>query len=176
MASSSSISPPSQILLLLLYTILFASPITRSYPLQNICKNTKNPNFCLQILGPHPNSSLQELDQIVIEAAISSVTKTTSKIQSLLSETKDPNLRIVYSLCSNYYSAAASALNAANEKLKSGEYRELNTAASIVSKDASSCQKTFSIAPSQPIPIASDNNYLDLITNVFAVVSGNLSG
>lgn len=170
MASSSS-----QILLLLLYNILFASPITSSYPLQTICKHTRSPDFCLQILGPHRNSSLQQLDQIVIDAAISSVAKTTAKIQSLLSVTMDPEIRIVYSVCSDHYRAAARALNAANKKLKSGEYRDLITAASSVSKDATSCRLISSIA-SQRLPTASDNDYLYLISNVFAAVSRILFG
>ncbi|KAL8036942.1 hypothetical protein ABFX02_11G008800 [Erythranthe guttata] len=172
--ASSSISPPSFILLLL-YTLLFALPST-SYPLQNICRHAKNRIFCFKLLGPHPNASLQELNQIVIDTTISSVTKTASKIQSLLSKTEDPNLKIVYMLCSNYYSAALSALNAGKDKLKSGEYDDLNGAASTVSRDASSCQQIFTIVPSQPIPIASDNNDLDLLSNVFAVVSRLLSG
>lgn len=172
MASFSTSS--SSLISLLFYTVLFTVPST-SYPLDNICRQTKNPDFCFKVLRPHSSASLQELDQIVIDTTVSSVTSTSAKIQSLLSQTNDPNLRVVYSLCSNYYSAALSSLNAAKEKLKSREYGDLNFAANTVSRDASSCQQAFTIAPSQPIPIASDNNNLDLLSNIFVVVSRILS-
>ncbi|KAK4392465.1 hypothetical protein Sango_2024300 [Sesamum angolense] len=167
--------PPSSLIFLLFSASLFPLPST-SYPLDNICTQTKNPNFCLFVLGPYSSASLQELAGIVIDTTLASATRTSSRIGSLLPSTSDPNLRVVYSLCSNYYSAAISALNAATDKLKSGNYGDLNSAASTVSGDAAACQKTFSIAPSQPIPIATDNDDLDLLSNIFVVVSRILSG
>ncbi|KAL0346235.1 UNVERIFIED_CONTAM: hypothetical protein Sradi_4454800 [Sesamum radiatum] len=172
---ASFLIPPSSLIFLLFSTSLFPLPIT-SYPLDNICKQTKNPNFCFDVLGPYSSASLQDLARIVINTNLASATSTSSKIESLLPTTTDPNLKVVYSLCSNYYSAAISALNAAEDKLKSGEYGDLNSAASTVSRDAAACQQTFSIAPSQPIPIAADNNELDLLSNIFVVVSRILSG
>ncbi|KAK4432120.1 hypothetical protein Salat_0974100 [Sesamum alatum] len=169
--ASFSIPPPS-----LIFLLFFLLPLpSTSYPIDDICKQTKNPNFCSVVLGPYSSASLQELERIVIETTLTSATSTSSRIQSLLPSTSDPNLRVVYSLCSNYYSAAISALNAAKDKLSSGQYGDLNSAASTVSKDAASCQQTFSLAPSQPVPIATDNNELDLLSNIFVVVSRILS-
>ncbi|KAL2228225.1 pectinesterase inhibitor-like [Sesamum indicum] len=167
--------PPSSLIFLLFSTSQFPLPST-SYPLDNICKQTKNPDFCSGVLGPYSSASLEELARIVIDTTLASATRTSSRIQSLLPTTSDPNLRVVYSLCSNYYSAAISALNAAKDKLKSGDYADLNSAAATVSRDAASCQQTFSLAPSQPVPIATDNNDLDLLSNIFIVVSRILSG
>ncbi|KAL0428547.1 UNVERIFIED_CONTAM: hypothetical protein Slati_3029500 [Sesamum latifolium] len=170
--------PPSALIFLLFSTSLFPLPSTSqtSSPLDNICKQTKNPSFCFDVLGPYSSATLQDLARIVIDTNIASAIRTISKIESLLPTTTDPNVKVVYSLCSNYYSAAISALNAAKDKLESGEYGVLNSAAGTVSRDAAACQQTFSIAPSHPIPIATENNELDLLSNIFIVVSRILSG
>ncbi|XP_057781620.1 uncharacterized protein LOC130999931 [Salvia miltiorrhiza] len=167
MASSLPIS-------LLLHTLLlFAVPIS-SYPLGSICKQAKNPNFCYNLLQPHANANLQDLDQFVIDATAASAAKTSSKIQSLLPQTSDPNLKVVYTFCSNYYSAALGALAAAREKLRARAFRDVKSAADTVSGDADACRKAFAMAPSQPIAIAGDNNEFELLSNVFVVVSGKL--
>lgn len=158
---------------LLFSTLLLAVPIS-TYPLNSICSQTKDPNFCYNFLNPHANDNLQQLNQFVIDTTAASASKTSSKIQSLLSQTTDPNLKVVYSFCANYYSAALSALNAAAAQLKSHDYRDVKLAADIAARDAASCQKAFAFAPSQPIAIAGDNNQLDLLSNVFVVASGKL--
>lgn len=165
--SSSAVIP------LLFSTLLFAVPIS-TYPLNSICSQTKNPNFCYNLLNPHANDDLQQLNQFVIDATAASASKTSSKIQSLLSQTTDPNLKVVYSFCANYYSAAMSALSAAAAQLQSRDYRDVKAAADIVARDAASCKQAFAFAPSQPIAIAGDNDELDLLSNVFVVASGKL--
>lgn len=165
----------SSFTLILISIALFALQVT-SYPLDNICRQTKNPDLCSKLLGPHSNETLQELDRLMIVATTANVTLTGAKIVSFLSQTKDQDLRIVYTLCSNYYRSALVALNGAQANLKSGKYRDVNAAADTVSRDVASCKEAFAKAPSKFIPIARDNNNVDLLSNVFAVISKILTG
>ncbi|KAG8367890.1 hypothetical protein BUALT_Bualt16G0119600 [Buddleja alternifolia] len=113
---------------------------------------------------------------VILKKFHSIISYTYTSLPSSVPSQKDPNVRTVYSLCSNYYGAALDALEGASEKLQAGRYGDLNGAASTISQDVSSCQNAFSFAPSQQIAIASDNKKFDLLSNVFAVVSRILSG
>ena len=97
--------------------------------LQEICTQTRTPRFCYALLNGHALDNLRQLNEAVIVATTDSASKTSAKIQSLLSQTTDPNLKVVYSLCSNYYSAALAALSAAKEKIRSGDFGSVRSAA-----------------------------------------------
>ncbi|XP_057803199.1 uncharacterized protein LOC131018498 [Salvia miltiorrhiza] len=76
-------------------------------------------------------------------ATTTTATRTSSKIQSLLSQTSDPNLKVVYSFCSNYYTPPLSALSAAKEKLRLRAFHDVKSAANTVFSDAAACRKAF---------------------------------
>lgn len=154
--------------------LLFTTPLISSFPLDSICKQSKNPNFCYNLLKPHATANLQELDRFVIDATTARASKISSYIRSILSQERDPKLSVVYSLCSNYYSAALSALEAAKDQLRLDDYPGVKAAADTVSRDGGACRETFALAPGQPIAIAGDNNEFELLGNVFVVVSGKL--
>ncbi|KAL8036941.1 hypothetical protein ABFS82_11G009000 [Erythranthe guttata] len=176
MASSSTLSQLIIFLIILFSTnLLFAIPAT-SYPIENICRQTKNPDSCYKLLTPHANANLQEIGRIVIETTSAKFTLTGALIESYRTQTKDPNLKTVYTLCVNYYRSALVEINGARDKLKTGQFGGVNAAANTVSRDSSACIGTFATnAPNKSIPIAKETSDVDYISSVFVVVSRILS-
>ncbi|KAL1544903.1 pectinesterase inhibitor-like [Salvia divinorum] len=157
-----------------LIVLVLAAAISSTYSLDKICTQTRSPSFCFALLQAHALDNLQQLDEFVILATTNSALATSSKIQSLLSRTTDPKLKLVYSFCSNYYSAALGALSAAKDKLRSRDFRAIKYAADTVSRDAAACRKAFDMASSSPIAIVGDNNEFENLSSVFVAVSGKL--
>ncbi|KAG6433363.1 hypothetical protein SASPL_104974 [Salvia splendens] len=155
----------SSLLVLLLATSAYACPLNK------ICNDSKNPDFCYTLLKGHANENVQQIDQFVIDETFNVASSTSSQIQSLLSQTSDPKLKEVYGLCSKYYGAALASLSAAKDRLRSRYFRYVRSAASAVSGDAAAGREAFALAPSRPIPVVGFNAQFEDLANVFVAVS-----
>lgn len=153
--------------------LLFLSvkPIT-SQTIENLCANAIDTNFCLQVLVTSPSQSLDDLLKTAVAHAAGNATATSAKIQDLLRQPNDPDLIVAYFQCSNYYSAAVGALDAASQLLSSRPAAEvvndITSAASTVEKDGDSCEASFKNGVSHTL--SSDNQGLKLHSNVISVV------
>ncbi|KAG6433362.1 hypothetical protein SASPL_104973 [Salvia splendens] len=120
------------------------------------------------LLNGQALDNLRQLDESVLVATTNSASKTTAKIQSLLPGTSHPNLKVVYSLCSNYYRAA---LSPAKEKIGSGDFGSVRSAADTALRDGKECWIAFSMAPTSPIAIVRENeefmNYCSVFLAIF---------
>nr|GMD87427.1 pectinesterase inhibitor-like [Ipomoea batatas] len=158
--------------LILWVLFLCVKPITSQQSIENLCAKAIDKNFCLQVLAPSPSQSLDDLLKTVVANAATNALLTSTKIQEQLTEPNSPDLTVAYFQCSNYYSAAVGALDAASQRLGSSPAAEVvndvASAASTVEKDADFCEASFKNGATRTL--SSDNRTLKLSSNVIKVV------
>lgn len=169
MATSSS----SLVLCLIISSLI--APST-SNPLSQVCIKSKNPRFCLEVFGLNPHRSPHELTQEALNLAVANASGTATKIDIFLDRNEDGNLKVIYSLCLNYYQAAVDVLKAAEEFLIQGQYSNVNTAGNIVEEDASNCENTFKKVPGNYVStLTKDNENLGFLGSIVVAAADILS-
>ncbi|KAF3633075.1 putative zinc finger A20 and AN1 domain-containing stress-associated protein 8-like isoform X2 [Capsicum annuum] len=142
MATTSSSSFLSTLVLCLIVAFLMTP--TTSNPLAKVCIKSKNPRFCLQVLGLNPHLSPYELTLEAINLAMASASGTTKKIHTFLDQTKDDNLKVIYNSCLNFYQSVIDTLTSTEEHfLKEGQYYGVNVAGNIAQLDSFQCETAF---------------------------------
>ncbi|MCD7457671.1 hypothetical protein HAX54_035744 [Datura stramonium] len=86
-----------------------------------------------------------DLTETAINLAAANASTTAAKVSLLLNETSDPNLEVIYNLCTTYYKwgRADRAFGNAEQYLN----KNLNTAANLVGPDAFNCEAAFEVTP-----------------------------
>ncbi|CAH9074941.1 unnamed protein product [Cuscuta europaea] len=163
-----SICLPSLIFLSLLF---FVKPNTGEQTIQALCAKSIDPSFCIRVLAASPSKSSTDLLKTAVSQAANNALGTTDKIKSYMNQPNDPNL-VAYFQCSNFYSAAVEALNAASQLLGSRPAPDVKndvaSAASTVQKDSDSCEASFSNGAKHTLSM--ENKNLKIHGNIISVV------
>ncbi|VFQ76786.1 unnamed protein product [Cuscuta campestris] len=164
-----SISAAIPITLCLL--IFSAKPNTCQKTIEALCAKTIDPGFCRRVLAASPTQSPDGLLKAAVSQAAADAVATDDIIKSLLNQPNDPNL-VAYFQCSNYYSAAVAALDAASQLLGSRPAADVKndvaSAAMTVQKDGDRCKASFDNGAKHAL--SSENRRLKIHGNIISVV------
>lgn len=137
----------SRILLIQLLFLTAGNLLTTAAPVDDICRQTKEPPRCVTILtstdSRTPTAQLAVLEEVAIEAASYSVGQNKIAAEDLFVFSKDPNLRGIYGNCRNLYQGALDALLSAPANLQRRNYAKLVEAAGLIDRAVSGCAAAF---------------------------------
>ncbi|XP_027357188.1 pectinesterase inhibitor 1-like [Abrus precatorius] len=128
--------------------IVFLLFVVSSYAIpaqqvNDICRQSKNPSFCVTFLNSKPNANLYTLTQYTIEVVSVNVTNTIKLINKLISQSaNDSEAKRHYQSCLvhfGYNEGALGDVDTAQELLKKKDYRGVNVAASSILTDVEDC-------------------------------------
>ncbi|PHT44725.1 hypothetical protein CQW23_13883 [Capsicum baccatum] len=171
MATSPSSSFGSTLVLCLIIASLI-TPNSSNY-LSDMCIRSKSPRFCLQVFGRNPHRRPYQLTQEAINLALTNGSETTFKIYTLIDQTKDGNLIVIYNLCLNYYQAAIDVLKHTDEDyLKKGLYNNVNEVGKLVEQDALFCENAFQTIPGYVSTLTKDNENFGIFGSIIVSAAG----
>lgn len=137
---SNSFSPT---LILCLIIAFFMTPST-SNPLAQVCINSKNPRFCLEVLALNTYDNPYELTVEAINLTLVNASETTKKIHILSDQTKDKHLKDIYNYCLDFYQFVIDYLRSTEERfLKEKQCVDVNDAGMTAQVNAFRCVKEF---------------------------------
>lgn len=171
---NSPLSLPSFSLFFLV--VIFPSVITADSTtlLKNVCNKVKNPDHCMKMLNSHDNpvtnkGNATDLARIYIDMASINATETYKKLESLINETGDPDLKERLNVCYNRYDLILSALNHLKEKLPARDYKNAMLIAFMIIDAADKCEDSFNNPPSYRFPIYADNLFVNFAAHTIIV-------
>lgn len=130
-------------LILSLIIVFFITPST-SNPLAQVCINSKNPRFCLEVFALNTYDSPYELTIEAINLTLANATETTKKIEILIDQTEDEHLKDIYNYCLNFYQFVIDYLRSTGERfLKEKQCIDVNDAGMTAQVNAYRCEKEF---------------------------------
>lgn len=172
----------SLLLILALVTFSYGNGIMPSAKVtddmvKNICSRTPNSSFCLDVLESDLRvpESLLGLAQFTIDLAHTNATETMKLIQSLIKQTKNPQLKQRYTLCSQNYDIAIGDLDQAKTDLSSRDYGGANVETTGVLNEIRDCEGRFEGAPADPSRLPKRNKDLENICSIILVISNIMS-
>ncbi|OIW15524.1 hypothetical protein TanjilG_13830 [Lupinus angustifolius] len=175
---------PSIISCFVLMFVLFAesSYAAKVVDVNDICKQSQNPSFCLTILNSKPGgvagADLVTLAQYTIDIVRGNLTNSVTLIQSLIANSgNDATAKSHYEQCLTFFGDKEGALvdiDYTQELLKKGDYFGVNSAASAVIVDVDDC--IFGEDPEQPpYPDKSDlpknADFIDKVLEALLIIS-----
>ncbi|TKY57978.1 Pectinesterase inhibitor [Spatholobus suberectus] len=132
--------------LVLVFLLFVASSYAiKGVELDAICKKTKNPTFCLNLLNSKPGgvagANFVDLAQYVLDVTRANITTTTKLIKRLIRRNpNDLEARDHYTLClKQFHKGALNKVQSTQEILKSRDYQDLNVAASGIRTHINLC-------------------------------------
>ncbi|XP_027339316.1 cell wall / vacuolar inhibitor of fructosidase 1-like [Abrus precatorius] len=135
--------------------------------IEDTCKQTPNPNLCVQLLKADPRSSgadIEGLALILVDVIKGKANEALNKINQLLKGKVEKNALIS---CAGKYKAILEAdVPQATEALKTGNPKFAEDAASDSAVEATSCEKGFS----GKSPLTNENNGMNDVANVTRAV------
>ncbi|KAK6148474.1 hypothetical protein DH2020_019386 [Rehmannia glutinosa] len=162
---------------LLIMFLISGKLIESATLLEEVCHQTHDPPFCLNILGSDPrtkNAGLPELAGITIDLGSYSATGTKVKIHSLLLSGKFPQLKTRLTVCDENYAHAISELREAAVRLKHGEYIDLNVDGGLAGQDGHDCEEAFKEPPAYRSPLTHENYRLERFGEIITIIANLL--
>ncbi|KAK6786103.1 hypothetical protein RDI58_014628 [Solanum bulbocastanum] len=130
-------------LILCLIIAFFMTPST-SNPLAQVCINSKNPRFCLDVFALNTYDSPYELTIVAINLTLATASKTIKKIHTLIDQIEDEHLIDIYNYCLNFYQFVIDYLRSTEERfLKEKQCVDVNDAGMTAQVNAFRCEKEF---------------------------------
>ncbi|GFP91401.1 pectinesterase inhibitor [Phtheirospermum japonicum] len=169
---------------LLLFSFILISTIaqTPNNLIFEICKKTRNPSLCSQILKSNRKAvkaySPQELGEIAINLSIISAQaiKKTIFTKRFL-KTGDKVLKDRYKHCETNYESAIYYLKSSNYFLKHADISKLARYAAAAVNEPIYCRESFAKRPpAEPAWLKEGNDKLECLCSVILVISNCLSG
>ncbi|KAF3619235.1 putative zinc finger A20 and AN1 domain-containing stress-associated protein 8-like isoform X2 [Capsicum annuum] len=168
MAISPSSSSRSKTLVLYIIVAFFMTPSTSNY-LSQVCIKSKNPRFCVQVLGLNSHRTPTQLTQEAIYVLLPIASRTTRKIHYILNVTKDDNLKEIYNVCLGYYQTTIDRLRLSVEDyLIQGLYSNVNAVGNFAQEAAFYCENEFQgkIGHVYASTLTGDNKNLDIFGSI----------
>nr|KYP56013.1 Pectinesterase inhibitor 1 [Cajanus cajan] len=115
-----------------------------------ICKQTRNPSFCVTLLNSKPSANFVTLAQYTINVAHDKVIDTINLINSLIKSADNSETKDHYTLCLVHFSfeGALGQVLYTQEMLKKGDYEGVNVGASGILTNVDDC--ILGDSPSDP--------------------------
>ena len=143
-------------LMLIFLSFGASSYATKVVKVDALCKQTKNPSFCSNILNSYPGGAagvdLVTLAKYTIKVARANITNTINLIKHLIAQSaSDSTAKNHYESCLlhfNYDEGALGDIEYTEQMLNTGDYEGVNVAAAAVTTDVDNCVSGES--PSDP--------------------------
>ncbi|XP_057423673.1 pectinesterase inhibitor 1-like [Lotus japonicus] len=148
-----------------------------------LCKQTKNPSFCLGLLNSNPGGKdLVSLGQYTIDVVRANATNTITLLKSLVAKSgRDPKANAHYKKCLEHFESDEGVLGDiqdTQEALKSGDYLGVNVHASALLDEVDDCISGESPGES-PFPdrslLPKYGGVMQQITSIILVISKYLA-
>ncbi|KAL7142086.1 hypothetical protein ABFS83_08G099300 [Erythranthe nasuta] len=146
-----------------------------------VCKKSRNPKLCLQILNSNRKvrnaSSPPELWKISMNLTKSSAQSTKNTIAMLSLRTCDRAKKEQYKSCDMNYKSAIYYLNTANSEMKDNDFAKVGRYIASALNEPIRCRQSFTMRPylSEPSDLKEGNDKLECLCSVLLVISNYLS-
>ncbi|KAG8370575.1 hypothetical protein BUALT_Bualt14G0131400 [Buddleja alternifolia] len=162
-------------------SLLISNAETSNDLIFNICKKTRSPKLCSEILRSNRRarkaSSLAELLDISMEMGKSSAQATKNMIIISRLRTRDRETKERYKSCVTNYDSAAYYLKLANYYLKNGDYVKVSRYIAAALNEPVSCRQNFGRPERvEPEGLKEGNDKLECLCSFGLVISNSLSG
>ncbi|XP_022953894.1 pectinesterase inhibitor-like [Cucurbita moschata] len=141
-----------------------------------ICKKTRNPSFCFNVLKSAGTTDLKGLATFTLNLAHNKVTKTRALAQSLASKAADCKLKEDYATCAKHYDNAAADIKDAKYNLEKGDYNGVNIQASGAMTEVGDCLDNFTQPPKNPSVLSNNEKVVEDMCSIILVISNLLQG
>ncbi|XP_022991761.1 pectinesterase inhibitor-like [Cucurbita maxima] len=152
-------------------------PMHASFPNSvpsTICKKTKNPSFCFNILKSAGTTDLKGLATFALNLAHNKATKTRALAPSLASKATDRKLKERYATCVKHYDNAAADIKDAKYNLGKGDYNGANIQASGAMTEAGDCLDNFTLLPKNPSVLSNNEKVVEDMCSIILIISNLL--
>ncbi|PIN00423.1 hypothetical protein CDL12_27071 [Handroanthus impetiginosus] len=143
--------------------------------ISEICRKTRNPNLCSQILKSNNRarkaSSPVQLGVISMDLSKSTAQATKNMIIMLRLRTIDREMRARYKSCVMNYESAIYYLKLANYYLKGGDFANAGRYTAAALNEPISCRKIFAVEPKD---VKERNDRLECLCSVVLAICNNL--
>ncbi|KAI3469237.1 hypothetical protein Pfo_025900 [Paulownia fortunei] len=161
--------------------LLRVSAETSNDLISEVCKKTRNPRLCSQVLKSNRRalkaSSPLELGEISMNLSKSSAQATKNMIIMLGLRTRDRELKEQYKSCVMNYDSAIYYLKTANCYLKGGDFVRVGRYTAAAMNEPIYCRQNFARpALAEPAGFKEGNDKLECLCSVVLVISNRLSG
>ncbi|XP_026437132.1 pectinesterase inhibitor-like [Papaver somniferum] len=133
-----------------------------------VCIQTRNPNFCLDMLENDPRTEyfdLFGLASIALNHAFVSATDAQTYNRNLF-DSAPPELKRRYQMCDLLYQVILDDLRFAGEELDDGKYGTAKGHANDIGVRVDHCENVFTDEPKMQSPLAEKNQNLGDITDI----------
>ncbi|XP_022930195.1 pectinesterase inhibitor-like [Cucurbita moschata] len=177
MASSSFLA----VSLIVLSVLFFNGVMSMHAASQNdvastICKKTRNPSFCFDVLKSAGTTDLKGLATFTLNLAHDKTVESRALAQSLASKTIDPKLKERYATCAEQYDNAIDDIEDGKVNLGEGDYNGVNIKASAAMTEAGDCLDSFAQPPKDPSAFSGNGKTVEDICSIILVIANLLLG
>ncbi|XP_023549424.1 pectinesterase inhibitor-like [Cucurbita pepo subsp. pepo] len=178
MASSSFLAVSS--LLAFVLSLLFFNGVVPMHAASSddvassICKKTKNPSICFNVLKSAGTTDLKGLATFTLNLAHEKTTGNRALAQSLASKVADPDLKEHYDTCVERYNDAVKDIEGAKGYLGKGDYKGLNTYTFGAMTEVDACLFSLSKLPKDPSTLPGNGKAVEDIYSIILVIANLL--
>ncbi|XP_023523299.1 pectinesterase inhibitor-like [Cucurbita pepo subsp. pepo] len=141
-----------------------------------ICKKTRNPSFCFNVLNSAGTTDLKGLATFTLNLAHDKAAQSRVLAQSLASKATDPKLKERYATCAEHYDDAVDDIEDGKNYLGKGDYNSVNTMASAAMTEAGDCLDSFMQPPKDPSTLFDNGKAVEDICSIILVIGNLLLG
>ncbi|XP_022933241.1 pectinesterase inhibitor-like [Cucurbita moschata] len=141
-----------------------------------ICKKTRNPSFCFNVLKSAGTTDLKGLATFTLNLAHDKVAQTRALALSLASKETDPKLKERYATCAEQYDDAADDIEDGKNDLGEGDYNGVNIKASAAMTEVGDCLDSFTQPPKDPSALSGNGKTVEDICSIILVIANLLLG
>ncbi|XP_022949197.1 pectinesterase inhibitor-like [Cucurbita moschata] len=141
-----------------------------------ICKKTRNPSFCFNVLKSAGTTDLKGLATFTLNLAHDKATQSYALAQSLASKAVDPKLKERYATCAELYDDAVDDIEDGKNYLGEGDYNGVNIKASAAMTEANDCLDSFTQPPKDPSALSGNGKTVEDICSIILVIANLLLG
>ena len=141
-----------------------------------ICKKTRNPSFCFNVLKSAGTTNLKGLATFTLNLAHDKTVKSRALAQSLASKAANPKLKERYATCAELYDNATGDIEDGKVNLGKGDYNGVNIKASAAMTEAGDCLDSFSQPPKDPSALSGNGKTVEDICSIILVIANLLLG
>ena len=177
MASSSFLAASSIVLLVLFFNGMVPMHVaSQDDIISTICKKTRNPSFCFNVLNSAGTTDLKGLAIFTLDLANDKAAQSRVLAQSLESKAVDPKLKERYATCAKHFNNVVDDIVDGKNYLVKGDYNGVNSMASIAMTEAGDCLDSFMQLPKESSALSGNGKVVEDICSIILAIANLLLG
>ncbi|XP_022972896.1 pectinesterase inhibitor-like [Cucurbita maxima] len=144
--------------------------------ISTICKKTRNPSFCFNVLNSAGTTDLKGLAIFTLNLAHDKAAQSRVLAQSLESNASDPKLMERYATCAKHFNNVVDDIVDGKNYLGKGDYNGVNTMASTAMTEAGNCLDSFIQPPKDSTALSGSGKVVEDICSIILVIANLLLG